>query len=308
MAGLTMLPRPVVPDDLEQPEVALAQDGVFTRSQARRAGWSDSRQRRLVRLGLWRALTPRLLVHHEVEVGPWQRARAVHLAGALVGSHLTAAGIWGFVAADALHGTADHPVAAPGVRVHRVALAPGDTVTVDGLRVTGPLRTIADLLCNTPELDAVATLTEAMSRGLLRGADVELAARRSRGRTGAPRARMVADGLRDEPHSVLEYLFHQRLRALGPGWRFHVQLHDERGIIGVVDAYHEPTGVVVELDGRTFHGADQFQRDRTRDQRIAAIGCIVLRFTWADLTTRPLEVVERIRRTMAARRPVARTA
>jgi very-short-patch-repair endonuclease len=302
-----MLPRPVVPDDLEQPEVALAQDGVFTRSQARRAGWSDSRQRRLVRLGLWRALTPRLLVHHEVEVGPWQRARAVQLAGDLVVSHQTGAAISGLVAADVLHGTADHPVAAPGVRVHRAALTRGETLTVEGLRVTTPLRTIADLLCTTPELEAVATLTEAMSRGLVSGTDVERAARRSRGRTGAPRARMIADGLRDEPHSVLEYLFHQRLRALGPGWRFHVQLRDEQGTIGVVDAYHEPTGIVVELDGRAFHGADQFQRDRTRDQRIAAIGCIVLRFTWADVTTRPLEVVERIRRTMA-RRPVSRTA
>jgi len=88
---------------------------------------------------------------------------------------------------------------------------------------------------------------------------------------------------------------------LGPGWRFNTEVHDAEGKIGDVDALHAATGIVVELDGQQFHGPDRFQADRTRDQRLAAAGYVVLRFTWDDLVNRPDDVIERIRRTMAHR-------
>ena len=69
-------------------------------------------------------------------------------------------------------------------------------------------------------------------------------------------------------------------------------------VIGPVDALHEGLGIVVELDGKRFHGPERFQRDRTRDQRLVAMGHVVLRFTWADLEDRPDEVRAIIRRTM----------
>jgi very-short-patch-repair endonuclease len=71
------------------------------------------------------------------------------------------------------------------------------------------------------------------------------------------------------------------------------------------DALHEGTKIVVELDGQQFHGPERFQADRTRDQRLAAAGYVVLRFTWDDLINRPDDVIERLSRTMAQRARLA---
>ena len=100
---------------------------------------------------------------------------------------------------------------------------------------------------------------------------------------------------------MLEWRFHRLCDALGPGWRFNVDIHDEHGFVGRVDALHEATGTIVELDSRRFHGEDRFQTDRTRDQRLAALGFVVIRLTWDDVERRPMEIVERIRRTVAVR-------
>lgn len=47
-------------------------------------------------------------------------------------------------------------------------------------------------------------------------------------------------------------------------------------------------GIVVELDGRVGHG-DAF-RDMDRDNRLAMVGWVTLRYGWHDVTTRPCEV------------------
>jgi very-short-patch-repair endonuclease len=82
---------------------------------------------------------------------------------------------------------------------------------------------------------------------------------------------------------------------------FNVDISDGRGLIGPVDAFLEESGIVVELDGKRFHGPERFQLDRTRDQRLVALGYVVLRFTWDDLELRPDEVRAIIRRTIAER-------
>ena len=78
-------------------------------------------------------------------------------------------------------------------------------------------------------------------------------------------------------------------------------IHDSDGLVGVVDAFHRATGTVVELDSRAFHGPDRYQPDRTRDQRLAALGYVALRFTWEDIDRRPEQVWARIRQTLAIR-------
>ena len=76
-----------------------------------------------------------------------------------------------------------------------------------------------------------------------------------------------------KPHS------RERLDALAPGWR-----------------------VVFEADGRRWHARrEAMERDRRRDHEAAANGFLVLRFTWAQLTSGLDEVVEIIRATGAWR-------
>jgi very-short-patch-repair endonuclease len=55
--------------------------------------------------------------------------------------------------------------------------------------------------------------------------------------------------------------------------------------------------LVVEIDGYAYHhDRHRFQRDRQRQNDLAALGWVVLRFTWFDLHERPGELVARIRR------------
>lgn len=293
--------RPAIPEGLPMPEVANAQDGVFTRSQARAAGWSDDRQRRLLRLGHWVAVAGPVLRHREVEPGPWQRGRAVHLTGGLVVSHATAGQLWGLRTDDGLHGIGHLGRSHTPVVAHRIGLPAAERVDVAGLALTSAQRTLTDLLCLQAQEASVTMVTDAIRRGILTAADLSECAAAATGRTGAGRARWVAESCRQEPHSVLEWRFHALIRALGPGWRFNVDVHDDRGPIGCVDALHRSSRTVIESDGRQFHGPDRFQADRTRDQRLTALGYVVLRFTWADVEQRPAEVLECIRRTLEAR-------
>jgi hypothetical protein len=298
---LRLAPRGAVPTGLLQPTAALHQDGVFTRPQARAEGWSDDQQRALLRAGTWVEVTPRVLRNREVEPGPWQCARAVALAGRLVVSHGTAGQIWGLRPVGGLHGIATFAVAAPGVHVHRSRLPTGTIVAVDGLLLTAPLQTIADLIRTLPPAASVELITDALQRGLLGTEDLVHAANLAHGMTGAGRARWIARTCATEPHSVLEWRFHQGIRTVGRGWEFNVPIYDADGLVGVVDAYHRATRTVAELDGRTFHGPDRHQPDRTRDQRLAALGHVTLRFTWEDIDRRSEQVWARIRQTLAVR-------
>ena len=283
------------------PAAAWSQDGVFTRSQARAEGWSDRAQRRLLDSGLWMAFAGTVMRHRDVHAGPWQHARAVHLTAGLVASHATAGALWQLAVPNELHGIGHVRRAPARVRVHRIPLDEHDVLPVRGLLMTSPRRTLTDLLCSLCEEAGVAMLTDAFRRGLFTADEVRAAARRAYGRPGVTMARHLAHSCRREPHSPLEWRYHGLTDAVGPGWRFNVDIHDEQGFVGRVDALHVASGTIVELDSRRFHGEERFQSDRTRDQRLAALGYVVIRLTWDDVEHRPMDAVERILRTVAVR-------
>ena len=58
---------------------------------------------------------------------------------------------------------------------------------------------------------------------------------------------------------------------------------------------------VVELDDRVHHGDDRFQSDTTRDERLVALGFVVIRLTWDDVTRRSGAILKRIASTVASR-------
>ncbi|HEX6887972.1 MAG TPA: type IV toxin-antitoxin system AbiEi family antitoxin domain-containing protein [Candidatus Nanopelagicales bacterium] len=283
------------------PEVAIQQAGVFTRAQAREAGWSDSRQRRLLRDGIWVPIVGSALRHRSHDAGSWERAWAVSLCGRIP-SHGTAAALWGYHVPDGPeHGIVAHgggPV--QGMRDHRLHVADGDLARVDRLTITAERRTLVDLLCAERLLPAVDLITDALRRGLLDEADLATLVVASRGRVGGGRARKVLTSCLGRPWSVLEWRFQQLARRVSSRWRFNVEVEGVR-LPGPVDALHPDARVVVELDGKRFHGPDRFQRDRTRDQRLAAAGYVTLRFTWEDVEQRPDEVLSILRRTIGTR-------
>jgi hypothetical protein len=108
--------------------------------------------------------------------------------------------------------------------------------------------------------------------------------------------------------SELEVLLHRAV-ALAPScppvvWQ--APLPWSKAGEGRVDGLIPTWGVVLEADGRRWHApVRDFDADRWRDNRAAAVGLRVLRFTWVHLTQRLDEVVDIIEQAGRASRQVA---
>lgn len=295
-----VLEMPEVRDRPGQPWIARRQHGVFTDQQASAEGMSARHRRRLISDGLWVPVLAPVFRHCDTVESPWLRAQAAVLSGYpdRVVSHHTAAALWQLTIAESqdLHTIRRNGLGQPGLREHRLPLADSEKTVIGGLPVTTRHRTMVDLLCSCGHPDNVDWLVSEFRAGRLdQGALIEFE-RRIRGRTGAKRARALLDSCMGLPFSKLEWFFHRIARSISDvHWRFNVPLTDADGVVGLVDAVHDPGRLVVELDGEKFHGDDRFQADRTRDQRLQALGYVVLRFTWQDLTERSGLVAHRVR-------------
>ncbi|MGH2728769.1 MAG: endonuclease domain-containing protein [Actinomycetota bacterium] len=73
-------------------------------------------------------------------------------------------------------------------------------------------------------------------------------------------------------------------------------------LLARVDFAYPEARVAIEADGYAFHSdpAD-WQRDRTRQNALTAMGWAVFRVTWADVTRRGRAVVREIARLLAER-------
>ncbi|MBW0106513.1 endonuclease domain-containing protein, partial [Pseudonocardia sp. KRD291] len=67
-----------------------------------------------------------------------------------------------------------------------------------------------------------------------------------------------------------------------------------------VDVAFPATRVAIEVDGWAWHvDTERFATDRRKGNALVGAGWSLLRFTWADLTERPGEVVGQIRAALA---------
>ena len=68
-----------------------------------------------------------------------------------------------------------------------------------------------------------------------------------------------------------------------------------------VDFWITDSPIILECDGWSTHGLDrvQFEKDRTRDAELTALGYIVIRFTYRAITKRPSKEAERIRKNVS---------
>lgn len=110
-----------------------------------------------------------------------------------------------------------------------------------------------------------------------------------RGRPGTVKMRnvLVARGRDYRPTKSDMELVGRALLHDVPGIEWEVPMTDEQGFIRSVDARVAHAGLVVELDGRRYHGQpSDVARDAAEDARLVAAGNVVHRLTWADLTVR----------------------
>jgi very-short-patch-repair endonuclease len=188
-----------------------------------------------------------------------------------------------------------------GIRVHRVALERTATTRHRGLLVTTRVETVLDCLGWLALGRARVLRDRACQQGWITSADVARRLDLQPGRWGNRQLRLLLREWGDGAAAESERILHRLLKAAGiTGWvaNLPVVVAGQRFDIDV--AFPERR-LAIEVDGFAYHSGDErFQRDRTRQNALIAAGWQVLRFTWADLTERPHEVVGRVAQLLAA--------
>ncbi|MGO1318500.1 MAG: endonuclease domain-containing protein, partial [Cellulomonadaceae bacterium] len=187
---------------------------------------------------------------------------------------------------------------------HRFVLAAADVTSCGPLRFTTRTRSIVDALAHLPAPEADSLLAWASTRKLVSRSDLE-SALRTRPRTwGSTQLRRILAQTRTGALSAAERRLHALLdEAAITGWVANAEITDAGGRTAVIDVLFPGARVAIEVDGRAAHGHVAFQRDRTRQNRVALGEYLILRFTWDDLTRRPAMVIAQIRQALHLRQP-----
>jgi very-short-patch-repair endonuclease len=185
-----------------------------------------------------------------------------------------------------------------GIRLHRVtALEPVDVTRRHGMAVTTPVRTLRDLAAVLPlgELDRV--LNEALVARLISRDRLLGSLARTPARPGDAALRQLLQDHADITRSEAERALKRLIRRAGiPPPRTNVRVAGYE-----VDCHWPELGLVVEVDGASFHGTPRaFQADRTKEAALHDAGLRLLRTTRWEVVRRPEATVARLARATAA--------
>lgn len=292
------------------PPVARIQGGLFTVRQAVEAGATAHQVRRRRETGRWIRVAGDAFAAAGRPADPWTLAQAAALTWPdAVVCLSSAAQVHGFpVPSDlTVHVIVPNRRASRrGLVSHQMPLDAGDVLRTGMAWVTSPARTLFDCIGRLPTADSEALVAWAVTREVLSRPALERAVERRRGSLGNTRRRQALTDTRAGALSAAERALHRILVNSGlQGWAADRPVRDALGLIGRADVLFHHERLVLEVDGRAFHGSDRFQADRTRQNRLVAAGYTVLRFTWADLTLRPDDVGTQVAATLARLRVAA---
>jgi very-short-patch-repair endonuclease len=217
-------------------------------------------------------------------------------------SHGTAAALWGLTAAPPLVAITvirRHIRPHEQLRVHRVQTLDARDVRIhQGFPVTAPARTIIDLTGSSGADAGHRALNEARVRKLVSDQELEAAIARCPGRKGTALVRRLLTT--EHGRGFTRHEAERRLRALVADAQLPPPELNRRLLGYEVDALWRSARIVVEVDGFAAHGQrTAFERDRRKDQVLAAAGYQVIRVTWRQIEDEPLAVVARIAQAMA---------
>jgi Transcriptional regulator, AbiEi antitoxin len=243
------------------------------------------------------SLVPRQLLTRE---GHWMAAVLAGGPGAVL-SHRSAAALlklraYGGTKVDVtVPGRSCHQ--REGISLHRsTTLAPEDTVLVNNIPCTTVARTLLDLaeVVNRRQLERSFDQAEILGVFDLGAVNDQLARNPSRRGVATVRAVLAEHYIGSTAtQSELEEAFFALSRRAGlpdPLVNEWVDLGDGEPAIWA-DFVWRPQRVIVETDGRPFHGTRQArERDTRRDQRAVLAGWKPIRTTWAQVMNRPREL------------------
>ena len=186
-----------------------------------------------------------------------------------------------------------------GIAAHRDGTLGGiDRVEIDGIPCTSLPRTLLDIAATQPSRTLGYAVNQAEVEGVFDLAGVVELLKRRTGRRGVARLRLAIENhdpheqaARRELEKKLLRLF-KRANLRRPAVNGHLVVD---GISMMPDFMWHDARLIVEADSRRVHGTvAAFEKDRERDQRLAAAGWTVIRVTWRQVVDEP----ERITRTL----------
>ncbi|MGW4713561.1 hypothetical protein [Nocardia sp. NPDC004260] len=292
---------------------------LISRQQALASGLSDKTLHRLCRTGKWQRLRAG---HYLSAPGSGLGATGRHLLMTLataestsdsaVTSHCSAAVLhgmttWG-IPLDRVHLTRNRINGgrlSRRVVIHSARMEPDEITLVDDIRVTTPARTVLDIARSEGFEQSVALGDSALRQGLTSTAELREHLRRARRRPGCRRAALVLDLLDGRSANVgvsLSRILLHRAGLPAPEVQARV-FSDDEICIGRVDFLFPDLGVIGE-----FHGSDHLRAaprgalptarvvtaENVRADRLRALGWVVVRWTWDDLSA-PAQLTDRLR-------------
>lgn len=178
-----------------------------------------------------------------------------------------------------------------GVVVHQSRSLPRRDRTFEGaVAYTSLARTVCDLASLEDRSGTLARVDDAVAAGAAPRWLHQRASALTNGRDGVALVR-DATAPRSAPafRSWLERITAVLLALAGlPPATWNAAVHDDRGLIGLVDALWLNWRVIVEIEGLRFHTSPRARRrDAARFNRLLAAEYVVRRFTWQDVVERP---------------------
>jgi hypothetical protein len=170
--------------------------------------------------------------------------------------------------------------------VRRCELPPAEVVTIRGLRATALPLTLAGLCLQRPAVEALVAIDMAVCAGLTDAAALVRYAGAAKGRHGAGRLRSLA-ALAAPAESPMETRLRWLLIQAGlPHPEVQTNLRDGKArFIGRADLYYPTAKLILEYDGGNHR--ERLVEDDRRQNLLISAGFRVLRFTAADIYTRP---------------------
>lgn len=294
--------------------LAAQNGGVFTRRQALACGHTPEEVRVQIRAGIWVRLRQGVYVDHLVLAlaSPAERAvldiAAARLTVGLptVGSHQSAAAAYDLpllspAAVVTLSSTQAlrRGSSADEVQVAKTPLVADHCWSLNGVAVTSPARTVADLSEQLPLLDAVTLTDAALHRRLVTADEVGVVIAQL-GLLRAPYVLGASDGRSESP---LESVSRVNLVLQGiEAPDLQQVLRDSSGrFLGRVDFYWHAYRVVGEADGMLKYDEDPtaLRREKRRQEALENAGFVVVRWTWDEITLNPAMVAARVRAAFA---------
>ncbi|HET8863893.1 MAG TPA: type IV toxin-antitoxin system AbiEi family antitoxin domain-containing protein, partial [Solirubrobacterales bacterium] len=292
--------------DRDIAQTAARQHGVISFGQLRCLGMGKTTVQWRIEVGMLHRVhrgvyvvgNPQLTLHG-------RRMAAVLACGPdAVLSHRSAAEMWGLredrrwsldVTAPNRRGRVPTMIAA-----HRDgSLSRVDRTSLHGIPCTTVPRTLLDLASVIPVGELRKAISEAEVLRILDHNAVRVLIKRSRGRRGVARLRMLMDDIHPETRrtrSEMERLFLRMCERAGlPQPEVNPRL-EIRGRWIVPDFLWRDSSLVVEADSRRYHDTDSaFQSDRRREQRLQLAGWRVSRCTWEQIEREPTVLAQTIR-------------